>query len=96
MLAIRPGVDGCEKQISNPYLPSKVAKIGQSIVDGQRRLEDCVDEANLTEIEDYVVLVGADPNIDEPTEKDQGVLALRAHWMRCVRESESAGDSTSQ
>ncbi len=94
--SIVPQADGCERQLSNPFLPSKVAELGQAIVDGERRLDDCADEPNLTEIEDYVVLVGADPNIDEPTERDEGVLALRTHWRRSVQESEADRDSSRQ
>ena len=93
--SVGPGVSGGEARLSNPYLPSKVAQIGQSIVDGQCRLEDCSNESGLTEIEDYVVLVGADWDIDEPSEQDRGVLALRKHWKRCVRESEQSGSSHS-
>ena len=68
----------------NPFLPSAIATIGERVLRGEVNLSDLVGRENLTEIEDYVVLV-ATHRSPIKTEKlapfDEPIRLLRRDWL---------------
>ena len=72
----------------NPFRPSEIARVGEKVLAGEAHLSELVDREDLTEIEDYVVLV-ATQRVQNRTEKlapfDESIKLLRAHWCRATQ-----------
>ena len=88
-----PGAEGYRVggPLSQPLAPSRAARLGAEVIAGRRRLSELAGEAVLTEVEDYVALVGqGDPGGWEPEilgRMDGPLRLLRQRW----REAAAAG-----
>jgi 5,5'-dehydrodivanillate O-demethylase oxygenase subunit len=64
-----------------PFQPTRVERLGEEVLQGEQTLADLASEPSLTEIEDYVVLVGQGSLAGQPPEAlgvaDEPVRALR-------------------
>ena len=77
-------VDEAVEAKARPFRPSPVEEAAETVLRGERRLEDLASHPSLTEIEDYVVLVGQGTLASQPRESlgpaDGPVRALREIW----------------
>lgn len=77
--------------LRSPLAPGSVAERGQRVLAGEVRLDDISPDQNLTEIEDYVALVGmrgfAERELSSPA--DEALLLLRKLWRRDVAAAEA-------
>ncbi|RME23816.1 MAG: hypothetical protein D6798_12750 [Deltaproteobacteria bacterium] len=89
-----PGHEGYAKAepCDRPLAPSRVARLGASVLAGEVHLDQLQGEDNLTEVEDYVALCGILRDDDgRPLEgerlgpHDGPIRALRARWTAAQR-----------
>jgi len=83
-----PGASGYRMQapLDAPFAPSKAAKLGEAVLSGRTTLAALKGAPNLTEVEDYVALVGQGRPEERPTEflgrMDAPIALLRRIWRR--------------
>lgn len=77
-VAALPAAEAPGTPLARPFAPSRVAELGQALLEGRLRWEELQTE-HLTEVEDYVALCGG-PAREWPTEEEPGLAALHARW----------------
>ncbi len=94
-----PGWEGyrMDSPLSDPFAPSVVARAGEAVLAGQSRLTD-PGIRNLTEVEDYVELVGQGTPDEQGPETlgrmDAPIALMRRIWRREVAASEAGAGLT--
>lgn len=74
-----------DRPLERPLEAGETARLGDEVLRGRARLVD-LDSSSLTEIEDYIALVGQGPASERAPEQlgrfDAPVMALRKRWLR--------------
>jgi phenylpropionate dioxygenase-like ring-hydroxylating dioxygenase large terminal subunit len=70
-----------------PFSPSSISNIGEQVLSGRRQLSDLTGTENLTEIEDYVMLVSIQRNTtrrEHLADFDAPIRLLRKKWAKAA------------
>lgn len=84
-VASLPAPEAAPAPLARPFAPSRVAELGEALLEGQLRWEELQTE-HLTEVEDYVALCGG-PATLWPSEEEPGLAALWALWKSASTEA---------